>query len=82
MCRPSASSLEYRNVSPGELRDILIATGMDARHASFVVRIEEGIARGDACTDSRDLGRLIRREPTPLAQVIADGSRRRIPACA
>jgi hypothetical protein len=74
MCRPSASSLEYRNVSPGELRDILIATGMDARHASFVVRIEEGIARGDACTDSHDLGRLIRREPTPLAQVIAAAS--------
>ena len=59
------------NVSPGELRAILVSAGMDADHASFVVRIEEGIARGDARTDSHDLGRLIRREPTPLAQVIA-----------
>ena len=50
---------------------MLIATGMDAQHAAFVVRIEEGIARGDACTDSHDLVRLIRREPTPLARVIA-----------
>jgi hypothetical protein len=61
--------LEYRKVSPGELRDILITAGMDADNASFVVRIEEGI--GDARTDSHDLARLIRREPTPLAQVIA-----------
>ena len=50
---------------------MLIAAGMDADHASFVVRIEEGIARGDPCTDSHDPARLIRREPTPLAQVIA-----------
>jgi len=33
--------------------------------ASFVVRIEEGTARGDVYTDSHDLARLIRREPTP-----------------
>jgi hypothetical protein len=65
----TGTRLEYRNVSPGELRDILITAGMDADHASFVVRIEEGI--GDARTDSHDLARLIRREPTPLAQVIA-----------
>jgi NAD(P)H dehydrogenase (quinone) len=69
--RATGTRLEYRNVSPGELRDILIAAGMDADHASFVVRIEEGTARGDARTDSHDLARLIRREPTPLAQVIA-----------
>jgi NAD(P)H dehydrogenase (quinone) len=69
--RATGTRLEYRNVSPGELRDILIATGMDAHHASFVVRIEEGIARGDVYTDSDDLARLMRREPTPLAQVIA-----------
>lgn len=50
---------------------MLIAAGMDADHASFVVPIEEGIARGDACTVSDDLARLIRREPTPLAQVKA-----------
>jgi hypothetical protein len=32
---------------------------MDADHASFVVRIEEDIARGGACTDSHDPGRRI-----------------------
>jgi hypothetical protein len=37
----------------------LLATGMDADHASFVVRIGAGTARGDGCTDSHDLGRLI-----------------------
>ena len=42
--RATGTRLEYRNVSPGELRDILIAAGMDADHASFVVRIEESIA--------------------------------------
>ena len=42
---------------------MLIAAGMDARHASFVVRIEEGTACGDACTDSHDLASLIRRNP-------------------
>jgi hypothetical protein len=40
---------------------------MDAQHASFVVRIEEGIARGDVYTDSGDLARLIQRDPIPLA---------------
>jgi hypothetical protein len=39
--RATGTRLEYRNVSPGELRDILIAAGMDADHASFVVRSEE-----------------------------------------
>ena len=57
--RATGTRLEYRNGSPGELWDILIAAGMDADHASFVVRIEEGIAR----TDSHDLTRLIRRDP-------------------
>jgi hypothetical protein len=33
--RATATRLEYRNVSPGELRDILIAVGMDTDHASF-----------------------------------------------
>jgi NAD(P)H dehydrogenase (quinone) len=69
--RTTGTHLEYRNVSPGELLDILIASGLDPHHASFVVRIEEGIARGDVYTDSRDLARLIRREPAPLAQVVA-----------
>lgn len=59
------------SVSPGELLDILVASGLDPHHASFVARIEEGIARGDVYTDSRDLARLIRREPAPLAQVVA-----------
>jgi NAD(P)H dehydrogenase (quinone) len=73
--RATGTHLEYRNVSPGELRDSLIAAGMDEHHAAFVVRIEEGIARGDVYTDSHDLARLIRREPTPLAAVIAAAAR-------
>ena len=69
--RVTGAELEYRDVSPGELKAILDAAGTDPRHASFVARIEEGIARGDAHTDSGDLARLIGRDPAPLAAVMA-----------
>jgi hypothetical protein len=43
---------------------MLIAAGLDADHACFVVRIDGGVARGDGWTGSHDLARLVRREPT------------------
>ena len=69
--RSTGTDLKYRNVSAQELKAILLAAGTAAQYASFVVRIEEGIARGDVYTESGDLARLIRRDPVPLAAVIA-----------
>ena len=69
--RRTGTELRYRNVSPRELEAMLFAAGMDGQYASFVVRIEEGIARGDVYTDSGDLARLIRRDPIPLDAALA-----------
>jgi NAD(P)H dehydrogenase (quinone) len=47
---------------------VLQQIGLDEATAEFVVAIDASIAAGDIETDSNDLARLLRRQPTPLAE--------------
>lgn len=69
--RATGTPIAYRNVPAVELKALLIAGGADEGFASFVLEVEEGTAGGGAYTDRDDLARLIGRDSTPLAQVVA-----------
>lgn len=76
----TSTTIGYRNVTPEQLQSILVNVGQNSGHATFVAEIERGTARGDVYTDSRDLSRLIGREPTPLTGVLAAAATLRTPS--
>ena len=72
--RSTGTEVQYRNVTPEELKADLVATGMSETGVCFLLKVEEGAASGEAYTDSGDLARLIGRAWPPLAGVVADGT--------
>ncbi|WP_129338446.1 SDR family oxidoreductase [Cellulomonas endophytica] len=66
----------HRSVSPEEHREALLAAGLDAGTAGFVVALDEGIRRGDLADATADLRTLIGRPTTPLATTLAGWAQR------
>lgn len=58
----------YQPVTPEELREMLVKTGMDGELASFLVSLDETIAAGVFARVGDDLSRLIGRPTTGLVE--------------
>jgi NAD(P)H dehydrogenase (quinone) len=67
----TGTTIVYRDVTPDELTAILEGVGLDAGTAGFVTALDVATKRGDLFVDSGDLQRLLGRESTPLAEVVA-----------
>jgi NAD(P)H dehydrogenase (quinone) len=68
----TGTTIVYRDVTPDELTSILEGVGLDAGTAGFVTALDVATKRGDLFVDSGDLQRLLGRESTPLAEVVAE----------
>src|SRR4051794_2771604 len=66
----TGTKVAYRDVTPEELTAILRGTGLDDGTAGFVVALEESVARGDLDVRGDDLGRLLGRPATTLADAL------------
>ncbi|WP_375490740.1 SDR family oxidoreductase [uncultured Jatrophihabitans sp.] len=64
----SGQDVEYRPVTPDELREILTSGGVPPTYVDLVVDIDRIIAAGELDTDSTDLARLVGRPLTTLAE--------------
>jgi NAD(P)H dehydrogenase (quinone) len=67
----SGQEVAYRELSPEDLAAALEAAGLAPGYAAVLADSDLGIARGDLYTDTGDLGRLIRRQPTTMAEAVA-----------
>ena len=63
--------VEYRDVSVEDLAATYEGLGMDAGTAGSFASVDSSIAKGELFSDSRDLQSLIGREPTSLADAVA-----------
>ncbi len=67
----SGREIAYRNVTPAEHREILIAAGLPEGFADILVDVDAAIGRGVLARRNGDLGRLIGRPTTPMPQTVA-----------
>ncbi|GAB2819283.1 SDR family oxidoreductase [Actinocorallia aurea] len=68
----SGKEVVYRDVTVGELVEVLKGAGLDAETAGFVASLDEGQFRGDLYTDSGDLADLLGRAPVHFTEVLRD----------
>jgi NAD(P)H dehydrogenase (quinone) len=66
----TGQSIGYRNVTPDEYKQGLLAAGLDEGMAGFLTALEANTAAGDLDTASEDLAKLIGRPSTPPAEAV------------
>ncbi|MFI9329602.1 SDR family oxidoreductase [Kitasatospora sp. NPDC052868] len=66
----SGKSVEHRDVTPAEHREVLVGAGLPEGFAEILVDVDAGIARGELAGTPGDLARLIGRPTTPLAESV------------
>jgi NAD(P)H dehydrogenase (quinone) len=64
--------ITYTDLSAKELARMLAGAGLPADLADVLADADLGLSRGELFTDSGDLGRLIGRPTTPLADAVAE----------
>jgi NAD(P)H dehydrogenase (quinone) len=67
--------ITYTDLSAKELARMLAGAGLPADLADVLADADLGLSRGELFTDSGDLGRLIGRPTTPLADAVAEALR-------
>jgi NAD(P)H dehydrogenase (quinone) len=67
--------ITYTDLSAKELARMLAGAGLPADLADVLADADLGLSRGELFTDSGDLGRLIGRPATPLADAVAEALR-------
>ena len=67
--------ITYTDLSAKELARMLAGAGLPADLADVLADADLGLSRGELLTGSGDLGRLIGRPTTPLADAVADALR-------
>jgi len=67
--------ITYADLPARELTRVLTGAGLPAELAEVLADADLGLGRGELFTDSGDLGRLIGRPTTPLADAVADALR-------
>jgi NAD(P)H dehydrogenase (quinone) len=67
--------ITYTDLSAQELARVLAGVGLPADLADVLADADLGLSRGELFTDSGDLGRLIGRPTTPLADAVAEALR-------
>ncbi|MEV4114159.1 NAD(P)H-binding protein [Nonomuraea sp. NPDC049695] len=65
------TAVEYRDVSAGEFKDVLLGQGVPERMAELFADTQLGIARGEMFVDTGDLSRLIGRPTQTLDEALA-----------
>lgn len=68
----TGKQITYTDLPAQELAQVLTGAGLPAELAEVLADADLGLSRGELFTGSGDLGRLIGRPPTPLADAVAD----------
>jgi NAD(P)H dehydrogenase (quinone) len=71
----AGKQITYTDLSAQELARVLAGAGLPADLADVLADADRGLSRGELFTDSGDLGRLIGRPTTPLADAVAEALR-------
>jgi NAD(P)H dehydrogenase (quinone) len=71
----AGKQITYTDLPAQELARVLAGVGLPAELAEVLADADLGLSRGELFTDSGDLGRLIGRPTTPLADAVADALR-------
>lgn len=66
----TGATVVYRDHTPAELTESMVAAGADRATAEFVASLEASLARGELETDSPALENLLGRAPTSLADAV------------
>jgi NAD(P)H dehydrogenase (quinone) len=71
----AGKQITYTDLPAQELARVLAGAGLPAELAEVLADADLGLSRGELFTGSGDLGRLIGRPTTPLADAVADALR-------
>ena len=71
LSRVAGRAIAFREISVGELEQILLEAGLPAPVAATVADVDRAITEGELAIDSGDLSRLIGRATTPWQQAVA-----------